>query len=381
MNLRPRKIVFVSLLLLFLGIEFAVRLYEREARPPLLTKWPILALYPNIKHPEEIFNSLPKESIEWAPYQLWAIRPNLESRFFHINALGFRGPEIIRNKPAGRTRIVVLGGSSAWGFGCTSDDRTVPGRLQSILHEQLPGQDIEVINAGQIGYDSTQELIYFHRSIRALNPDLVLLFDGYNDVLADFINPVSGWPLHADLLKSRFEDAFHPRSVRNDLVAFIRQSKLVDLVLRRISEKSKPKGPIQPSISPSTTAEMYLSSVLSLIQLAAPVPVWVALQPVPVTILKPLAPEEVTIVAEKERSIQNYNDRVRKTYHLIREGLRGQKIATIDLDASLGTEPVLMFADECHFGDVAADRIATSIAREWILRSAFSNSTRKEPRE
>jgi len=250
----------------------------------------------------------------------------------------------------------------------------VPGRLQTILREQFPERNIEVINAGQIGYGSTQELIYFHREVSALSPDLVLLFDGYNDILADFINPDSGWPLHADLLKSRFEDSFYPRPFRKDFLALLRQSRLLDFVIRRIAERIKPRGPIKPTINPYTTAEIYLRNVLALTRLAAPVPVWVALQPVPASTQKPLSPEELKIVAEKEQDIQGYTHRVKLTYQGMREGLRSSEIKTIDLDSALGTKPELMFADECHFGDQAADRIAQHIAEQWLLQKVFSKS-------
>jgi lysophospholipase L1-like esterase len=217
-------------------------------------------------------------------------------------------------------------------------------------------------------------LIYFHRLISVLSPDLVLLFDGYNDILADFINSASGWPLHSDLLQSRFEDSFYPRSFRKNFLALLRQSRLLDLVFRRIAERIKPRGPIKPIIDPYNTAENYLHNVLALTRLAAPVPVWVALQPVPASTQKPLSPEEIKIVAEKEQAIQGYTHRVKLTYQGMREGLRSRGISLIDLESAFGTEPELMFADECHFGDLAADRIAQHIAEQWLLQKAFSKS-------
>lgn len=374
MNKRHLFFSLVILFFLFFFLELGVRITQRGTNHPILAKWPILALYPNIKNPEEIFTSVPQDSIEWAPYQQWAMRPNLHSRFYRTNTLGFRGPETTLDKPLGRFRVVVMGGSAAWGFGSTSDENTVAGRLQTILREQLPELNIEVINAGQIGYGSTQELIYFHRQVRALNPDIVLLFDGYNDILADFINPTSGWPLHSDLLKSRFEDSFHPRPFRKDFLALLRQSRLLDFVIRRISEIMKPRGPIKPSINPYSTAEHYLRNILALIHLAAPASVWVALQPVPAITQKPLSPEEIRIVAEKEQAVQEYTHRVRQTYQGMKEGLHSKEIATIDLEGALGTEPELMFADECHFGDQAANRIAHRIAEQWLQQKALIKS-------
>jgi lysophospholipase L1-like esterase len=39
----------------------------------------------------------------------------------------------------------------------------------------------------------------------------------------------------------------------------------------------------------------------------------------------------------------------------------------VDLQGSLGAEPELLFADECHFGDKAARRIATAI-EEYLAK-------------
>jgi hypothetical protein len=129
----------------------ATRLYLQTAAKGILTEGPVLALYPTVEHPEEIFSSVTQDDLQWSPYEHWVIRPNLRSRFFRTNSLGFRGPETTVQKPDGRFRIVVLGGSSAWGFGSTADERTIPGRLEALLRAKYPGRDIEVVNAGQIG--------------------------------------------------------------------------------------------------------------------------------------------------------------------------------------------------------------------------------------
>jgi lysophospholipase L1-like esterase len=368
--------------LVFLCLEAVTRLYFGYREKGVLNTRPVLKLYPTVERPEEIFSAVTLDSLQWSPYEHWVVRPNLRSRFFRTNALGFRGPEAAAQKPPGRFRIVVIGSSAAWGLGCTADERTIPGRLQTLLRQKYPGCDLEVINAGQFGFNSTQELIYYHRVIAPLAPDLVLLFDGYNDVLADIMNSSSGWPLNADLLQSRYQDSFRRQPLVRDLKAFFHQSRFLDLISRKLSEliTSTRHSSVIPVISPVTTAAVYVRNVLALSRLVAPTTVWIALQPVPACTRKPLAPEEAGILDEKEKTVPGYKERVAATYQAMEAGLRAAGLPVISLDLALGTDPRLMFADECHFGDEAADRIAMKIADEWFRSNALlkSPSTKNE---
>ena len=135
---------------LLLGLlEAAARVTSPGAGTGILARRPLLALYPGLERADEVFSGLGREQLEWAPYVQWVARPGLSSRFFHTDALGFRGSGVQVPKPPGRFRIAVLGGSVAWGLGCTSDERTVPARLQALLRERSPGLDVDVVNAAQ----------------------------------------------------------------------------------------------------------------------------------------------------------------------------------------------------------------------------------------
>jgi lysophospholipase L1-like esterase len=345
--------------------ELAVRIYRTQTASGVLTDRPVLELFPGIDHPEEIFSLFGPESLQWSPYEHWVSRPNLRSRFYRTNALGFRGPETSEEKPAGRYRIVVLGGSAAWGYGCTGDDRTVPGRLQTLLQERFPERDIEVINAAQVGFVSGQQVIYFHRSLWRLAPDLILFFDGYNDISADFHNPVSGWPQNAALLKARYEASWRQRSAAGDLQALARRSSLIDFLWTRFfPEAATPEVTSEAAIPAGDTARSYVTNVKAVESLGAPAAIVVALQPTLATIQKPLAPREEQILARQERQIAGFTRRVEAAFARMESEIDAAGIPRIELNTALGNEPELLFADECHFGDIAADRIAKVIAEQ-----------------
>ena len=52
--------------------------------------------------------------------------PNQDRGFLHINALGFRGPEIPLEKPVGTLRFAFLGGSTTFCAEASPDDKTWP---------------------------------------------------------------------------------------------------------------------------------------------------------------------------------------------------------------------------------------------------------------
>ena len=102
-----------------------------------------------------------------------------------INSLGFRGTEFSEIKPLDTYRIFMVGGSTMFGAGATADETTIPGFTQGFLNERDFGFDIEVINAGIQGADSDSELNLAEQKLRKFNPDLIIVYDGWNDLRAN----------------------------------------------------------------------------------------------------------------------------------------------------------------------------------------------------
>ena len=129
--------------------------------------------------------------IEPHPYLAYANKANYSKspddenpRQVSHNSLGFRGRETTWEKPAGRFRVLCLGGSSTYGFGPSSDEATWPARLEQHLQGARPDMDIEVINAGCQGYSTHESLINLALRGVEFHPDVVLVYHGINDVRA-----------------------------------------------------------------------------------------------------------------------------------------------------------------------------------------------------
>ncbi|MCG8403903.1 MAG: GDSL-type esterase/lipase family protein [Phycisphaerales bacterium] len=98
-----------------------------------------------------------------------------------INRLGFRGPDYAWTPPPGTLRLVVFGGSAAFGLDARSEDDTWPRRLQDDLGTALK-MPVEVINLGLPGYDASNSKIHYLFTGRAHHPHVVMIYHTWNDL-------------------------------------------------------------------------------------------------------------------------------------------------------------------------------------------------------
>ena len=96
------------------------------------------------------------------------------------NSHGLRGLEFNKNKQNDVYRIIAIGGSTTWGSGESNDKLTWPGHLQKIIEHETENK-VEVINAGISGFNSENEYAMIRDKLVNYNPDLIIMYDGYND--------------------------------------------------------------------------------------------------------------------------------------------------------------------------------------------------------
>ena len=124
------------------------------------------------------------------------IKPDQHYPTININSHGFRGPEFESEKLEGTYRVFVIGGSSVFGTGVV-DNATIPAHLERMYREAgpLPQSRIEVINAGVIHAQSHTESLMVKNQILRLDPDLLIVYDGHNDIHYSIDNPGldEGW--------------------------------------------------------------------------------------------------------------------------------------------------------------------------------------------
>ncbi len=123
--------------------------------------------------------------LQLAPFTVYANVSNHEATegdvAYRINADGMRGPDAPPR--SAKRRILLVGGSAAFGYQ-VADAQTLARTLEGLL-------GVEVLNAAVIGYLSGQELsLVAHRALD-FDPDLVLVFDGWNDAYDGYFDQLA----------------------------------------------------------------------------------------------------------------------------------------------------------------------------------------------
>ncbi len=116
------------------------------------------------------------------PYLNYYPTPNFVSGECRHNSLGYRGEEFQGTKPDSVYRIVLLGSSTTYSSHVADDDKTYPVLLQQNLRDKSGHDTVEVINAGVSGHTSWETLANFQYRILELDPDLVIVSLGIDDV-------------------------------------------------------------------------------------------------------------------------------------------------------------------------------------------------------
>ena len=88
----------------------------------------------------------------------------------------FRSGPVEKTKPPGQFRILVIGGSNAYGYGVALYEHSFSNRLEKLLKERHPQKNIEVICVAARGYNLYQNLTFYKLHLRKFQPDLVILY-------------------------------------------------------------------------------------------------------------------------------------------------------------------------------------------------------------
>ena len=99
------------------------------------------------------------------------------------NRFGLRGPEPIVPKPAGTTRLLMLGDSFTAGFAVRDGERFCDLIEQGL---KARGFSIEVVNGGVSGYSPTLEYLSLRDQYLTFEPDAVILWLDLGDLQEDY---------------------------------------------------------------------------------------------------------------------------------------------------------------------------------------------------
>ena len=176
-------LVIVVVFIALLSLELVVRAYKYY-KPS--KKYVNTATDAYEKKGEDLSKYDPISLMRFSGYQVYTPLENHKGKGYFTNSAGFRHDEDIPlKKPDGELRIFITGGSTAWGFGA-SQENMYSTIAENILQERFPDIKIRVINAGVGAYLSTHERILILNKIYEYEPDILVMFTGWNDGYAAY---------------------------------------------------------------------------------------------------------------------------------------------------------------------------------------------------
>ena len=169
------------------------------------------------------------------PYYIWRQKP-FAGRLIRIDSAGLRetpGARCVQ----GAYRVYVFGGSTVWGMG-SPDSGTIPAHLQALLAERL-SRPVCVVNFGQLGFTTAQDVVQLEAELRAGNvPDLALFYGGVNDYTTAFIFGRTGIHFNLTRIARAYEELRKPKPAPG-VFDLVRQTN----AFRLAAELRRPAGP------------------------------------------------------------------------------------------------------------------------------------------
>lgn len=207
-------------LLLRLGVSLAGKADEMNAyqgEPPIATAYRFKP-FTRENQPVKGIPGFGALAVQTHPLTGYQLMPSQTNSALQINSQGFRANEDVPvKKPSNEVRILVVGDSSAFGSLASQNQATFAQQLETRLNEQVktqqanPGQfrpevlpyfademqkalqlppkiriaRYRVINAAVPGFLSSNTLADFTTRLQPYQPDMVVLMNGYSDLLSD----------------------------------------------------------------------------------------------------------------------------------------------------------------------------------------------------
>jgi lysophospholipase L1-like esterase len=263
----------------------------------------------------------------------------------------------------------MLGGSTAWGLGASSNGYTVAGTLESLLNGSSSSKTYRVFNAAYPGWTSRQELIALTEFYEKFDPDMVITLTGYNDlhVLTHSGNVDLPMRQEGSLLAKAVSEQLKPMTTLHALsklagslgiwrivVYFREKNALASPTKNRVEfHEAKAGKAIEKIVGRYTMMSEYATRHGAKFI--------IALQPEIYTSKKVLTDEEIKV---KRRVVSRYEN-VNETFSRYRSSLfealtkkDSSNDSIVSLEGAFDKLGKPVFIDDCHFNDAGYAQVA-----------------------
>jgi lysophospholipase L1-like esterase len=254
---------------------------------------------------------------DYRPFVMFFNGANFSSKFVNTDDLGFRlniwAGELKKNTDFFNCKEVsiVIGGSCVFGFGATSDEKTISSQLSKKTNHIY-------LNFGATAFNSKQEILLFLNFFKKYKKiKNVIIISGANDIFLNLLNNHDEWGDFFFKNKySRIHDSYKKRKrVNLDLINYF--TRILKKKTKKLSENNK-------DLINYKNVETNYDEIFSLwktLSNAYNFNLKIFLQPIPSWLNKPLSIEEKKLFTildnsndkahinlKKLSSIDNYNN-------------------------------------------------------------------------
>jgi lysophospholipase L1-like esterase len=367
-------LTLIAILLTEAGFRLVFAIKDRLAAQRSPDPRVIEAGYHGESWPVRHYRELDSLRDRWQPYVYFRQQP-YSGRTITIDQEGLRATWQAPPAPVDRDalrpfQILMLGGSSLWGFGAR-DDRTIPSLIARNLYEK--GLRVEVKNLAEIGYVSTQEVVALVRELQAgYRPDLVIFYDGVNDSTSALLEGEAGVTTNERNRRAEFNIRQSPARLGGAMIAgLIRDSasyRLAQTIAHRVIGARGSEGGLPPADRwrelAAEVVRRYRANLVIVDRLARGFGFEVLYYWQPLVFDKtsptPYEREEAEKLGWARGFLGEVYDAIRTSTDLGAEG-RFHDLSRIFADSA-----DLIFIDYCHTTESANDRIAEAIARDAL---------------
>ena len=373
--------------------------YSKDAFGPFLNN-DSLTLPERIIGPKAFKHYLRIDHYTLFPYTMLHFQRNYKSKVVNTNNLGYRAKNLSEYKEDKRLKILILGGSAAFGMNMTSDDKTISAQLEKYLEDH--GIASTCINLSMGGYTSEQEMITLSRIGLRLKPNIVIVIDGGNDVFhsLSFRDGPYGFPNLARLYYTGINQSSFSKTVNStkyclknivhNLSSYLSFFALVDNLTEKNSSASTDETKIYVDFctlfpdesDDEAIIDNYINSqkVMSTICKAKNIKYFVCLQPMNGIWIYPRWEGEEsysmrTIKCFTKETNRKFIDRFIKMDEELSKFAQKNQVDYINLGKVLAsTDNIYNFSDNIHLTDKSSKIIATYLG-DLILNSIASSKS------
>lgn len=283
---------------------------------------------------------------DWHAYVYWRRKP-YQGKYINIDANGLRQTWNKTAAPSpSQIKIFMFGGSAMWGTGAR-DEFTIPSWLSKKLQER--NVDVWVTNFGEGGYVSTQEVIALMLELQKGNvPDVVIFYDGANDIFSAFQQGVAGLPQN----EYNRVQSFNQLNWRGEIVEKLALYRAARGLVSAVQGRPLPQDDARLA---EATVEVYFNNRQLVTALAKEYGFTALFYWQPTLYTKP----RLSVWERQERNRYGEAGFFQRTYQAFAQRLHMLPLENVyDLSNAFDAEPGTVFIDAFHISEAGNARIA-----------------------